>query len=337
MPTQSKKYIILSAGILFIALAYFGGLGVPAKDRARSRENDLVTTGISEELSKALVAQSVTASQVDVSRFDPLLSAASQEGGVMGTVFKRTGSDVPPNISAHAYIVSDFKQSAAYAAKNTSARWPLASLTKLVTGAVASKWEGLSAEMPYVETAGQVAGDVAFKDSSQTTLRYTGKDLVRMMLVASNNDAAEALAHAFGREQFIAKMNELANSIGLHETHFDDPSGLSAGNQSTLDELSSFVRHLYGGYRELFRETTQKSIAVTERSTMNTQTFPSTNLFAGTSGFLGGKTGYTPEAGGNLISIFSYRNEPVLIIVFGSEDRFHDTERLLDWFKQSYK
>ena len=55
-----------------------------------------------------------------------------------------------------------------------------------------------------------------------------------------------------------------------------------------------------------------------------------TNEFAGTAAFLGGKTGYTDEAQGNLVSLFSMRGTPVVIVVLGSADRFGETRTLLD-------
>ena len=58
---------------------------------------------------------------------------------------------------------------------------------------------------------------------------------------------------------------------------------------------------------------------------------------AGQAGFIGGKTGHTTEASGNLLSIFDYHNHPVLIVVMGTTDRFGDTTKLLSWFKSNFK
>jgi len=64
--------------------------------------------------------------------------------------------------------------------------------------------------------------------------------------------------------------------------------------------------------------------------------FSNINHFAGQADFLGGKTGYTDDAGGNLLSLFSYQKRPVLVLVMGASDRFGETRRLLQWFKNSY-
>ena len=61
------------------------------------------------------------------------------------------------------------------------------------------------------------------------------------------------------------------------------------------------------------------------------------NVFAGEKEFLGGKTGYTDEASGNLISLFRLNSQPLFIAVFGSENRFADTRILYDWTKNNKK
>ena len=56
-----------------------------------------------------------------------------------------------------------------------------------------------------------------------------------------------------------------------------------------------------------------------------------TNQFAGTPEFLGGKTGYTDEARGNLLSLFAIGGQTFTVIVLGTDDRFGDTERIRSW------
>ena len=63
------------------------------------------------------------------------------------------------------------------------------------------------------------------------------------------------------------------------------------------------------------------------------------NNFAGRSDFLGGKTGYTDVADGNLLSIFKYEGRPVIVIIMGTDyaSRFDNTETLYNWFKANYR
>jgi D-alanyl-D-alanine carboxypeptidase len=64
----------------------------------------------------------------------------------------------------------------------------------------------------------------------------------------------------------------------------------------------------------------------------------SINDFAGNADFIGGKTGYTDQADGNLLSIFEYGGRPIFIMVLGINDgvRFNATQQLYDWFKTNF-
>ncbi|MDP3948964.1 MAG: hypothetical protein Q8Q17_03380, partial [bacterium] len=61
------------------------------------------------------------------------------------------------------------------------------------------------------------------------------------------------------------------------------------------------------------------------------------NTFAGTSGFIGGLAGYSDDANSNLLSVFSYANRPILVIILGADDGSSETTKLKDWFESNYK
>src|SRR5581483_1929959 len=173
-------------------------------------------------------------------------------------------------------------------------------------------------------------------DPSQQILQlgdtYTVSDLLHVMLLPSNNVAAEALAEFAGRARFLAAMNGRAEAWGMTNTYYDDPSGLSAGNQSTANDLLKLAQHVYTDYPQILAITRTPQVTVTEIATGRTTIVKSINQFAGTANFIGGKTGYTDEANGNLLSLFSYKDHPVFIVVLGTNDghRFDGTEKLLD-------
>jgi D-alanyl-D-alanine carboxypeptidase len=68
-------------------------------------------------------------------------------------------------------------------------------------------------------------------------------------------------------------------------------------------------------------------------------TVMSINQFAGDADFIGGKTGYTDQADGNLLSIFDYEGRPIFIMVLGVDDgvRFDATNEVYNWFKTDFK
>jgi len=163
---------------------------------------------------------------------------------------------------------------------------------------------------------------------------YRADDLLRDMLVESSNEAAESFAAAYtdgngsGRTAFIAAMNAQAAAWGLTNTHYDDPAGLSVGSQSTAQDLLKLVRHIHAAHPEVFETTRLPSVTVRDINGVP-YTAIATNEFAGRAGFLGGKTGYTDEAQGNLVSLFLTRSVPTVYIVLGSANRFGDTDLLV--------
>ena len=165
---------------------------------------------------------------------------------------------------------------------------------------------------------------------------YTVSDLLRVMLLPSNNVAAEALATFAGRDHFLAAMNAKAQAWGMTQTYYDDPSGLSAANESrSVSRSLKLAQHIYTGYPQILAITRMPQATMSEVSTGKVLTVTSINHFAGDADFIGGKTGYTDQADGNLLSIFSYGGRPIFIVVMGTPDsvRFDDTQKLLDWFR----
>jgi D-alanyl-D-alanine carboxypeptidase len=125
----------------------------------------------------------------------------------------------------------------------------------------------------------------------------------------------------------------------MNDTHYDDPSGLSAGNESTPSDLLKLAQKIYTDYPQVLAITRNPEVTITELNTGKNVAVKSINNFAGRPDFIGGKTGYTDEASGNLLSIFRYEDRPVLVIVMGTSDdqRFNNTLALYDWFTANFR
>lgn len=190
---------------------------------------------------------------------------------------------------------------------NPEAHWPLASLVKLMTAVVAME------QLP--ETKERNA-------------------LIRRMMIISDNSAAEALVNMLGSKKYIALMNEKATILKMTRTGFFDATGLSYLNQSTVRDLDALVNYIRGNHPKIFEWSREKT------ATIDGKRYYNINQFAGRPDFLGGKTGFTDEANGNLISIFKTREGPVTIIILGAADtkeRFTQTELLLTWLSHHFK
>src|SRR3989344_2115812 len=184
----------------------------------------------------------------------------------------------------------------------TTKRWPIASITKLMTAVIVS--EKMQATDVVEITADMLAadGDSGFVKGQ----KYKVSDLEKAMLVASSNDAAYALA-----------------------TYYVAPAGLSAQDQSTVNDLVILTGYIRGYHPDIFNETKKTKDTITEVKTGKRRTFTNINEFAGQKGFMGGKTGTTPEAGENLLSVFNIAWEAKTVIVLGDEDRYAETQKII--------
>lgn len=252
-----------------------------------------------------------------------------------GAAFYRHRSTALPPLTAQAALVADLETGEIYFEFNADRRWPLASLTKLMTAVVVLEKMKRDAEIIFApdDFAGRNASPSSYFKAGDT---FSVSKLFDALLVASSNEAAEALARQYGRANFIAEMNARGQSWQLSHTHFSDPSGLSAANQSTARDLLRFAARVRETHPEVFDATLKPSARIAEEATGRVLTLRNTNLFTKRPWFLGGKTGYTDEALGNLLTVFSYERRPVLIVVLGTSDRFGETEALKNWFTNDF-
>lgn len=209
----------------------------------------------------------------------------------------------------------------------TDKGWPSASLTKLMTAIVVLDSMREDELIILSQEVVDMEGDrCSFKAGEVFSVR----DLLVALLTVSSNDAAEALAGAYGRDAFIAKMNAWASELGMTDTTYVDPSGLSIHNRTTVANTELLVQYIWKNHPELFAITRQRQTAITDLVSGDTRTITNINQFAGRSDFLGGKTGYLPAAGGNLVSVFHWDDDFVIVTVFGTVDRFKETEKVLN-------
>ena len=250
--------------------------------------------------------------------------------------FTKIGNAPVPTIADEATMVADLDAGTVYVGTNADMRWPLASVTKLMTASLVVDDLNLAQKVTIPSDAIAADPSQQFLSAGET---FTVSDLLHILLLPSSNVAAESLADYYGRTRFIAQMNARAASWGMTNTHYDDPSGLSASNQSTPNDLLKLAQKISADYPQILAITRTPQITVTDLSSGKAISVRSINDFAGRADFIGGKTGYTDEANGNLLSIFKYKNHPVLVLVMGTSDdqRFDNTLMVYNWFVQNYK
>ncbi len=266
-----------------------------------------------------------------VSAADGSNTSGTADASATGSRYLKTP---PPALNIEGSIVADLGTGQVYESLNPGVRWPTASLTKLMTATLVM--DDIPSSTTITITEPMLAVDPQDEHTLVLGGTYNVPDLLHVMLMPSSNVAAQAFADFYGEEQFMAAMNARAAAWGMADTYFDDPSGLSAANESTPDDFMKLAEQVYAHYPEILRFTNTPSLYITELQSGRKVFVKSINLFAGEPDFIGGKTGYTDQADGNLLSVFNHNGHPVLVVVLGSNDRFKDTETLYDWFKANF-
>ena len=236
------------------------------------------------------------------------------------------------SLSTTKALVTDLQSGERLYELNTSDRWPLASLSKVMTAVVATKLTPHD-QIVQISQADFSPLDTSEFHSLQVGENYKVEDLIRAMMIASSNQAAEALARVPGREAFINEMRNQASDWDMQNTYFGDPAGLSSTNQSTLDDLEKMIGHVWREYPSVFDYSRSSNRAIVDPLTGRAVVLYAIHRYANDPEFRGGKTGYTEAARENLISVFELDGRLIAIVVLGSRDRFGDTEELLQWTK----
>lgn len=221
---------------------------------------------------------------------------------------------------------------------------PIASLTKLITAIVAK--DNLDPNLIV-----SVTPDLEILNLSEasTTTAWPVKvgDLIYPLLVESNNNAADVLANTFGREAFIAKMNETAQELGMLNTHFVNPNGLdpidgSEPNYSTAKALINLAQVYNNFYPDLLAITNQTRGTLYSTTGEVVRNFKNTNKLLGATDWpgakvVGGKTGFTDQAGRLLLTVLETDNGgKIYTVVMKTRNHFLATRDMLNWIFYQY-
>lgn len=222
--------------------------------------------------------------------------------------------------------------------KNDHAVLPIASLTKLMTGLVISE-----AQLPMSDMITITQADVDTEKGSTSRLAVgtvlSRGDLLHLSLMSSENRAAHALGRSFpgGLEHFVQRMNVRAQALGMSDTRYVEPTGLSSRNQSSANDLAVLVA---AAYKEpVLRELSTshgREIEVGRR----TLQYNNTNRLVKSANWDIGlqKTGYISEAGQCLVMQAQVSGRKLIMVFLdsaGKLSRIGDAERVRRWVEKS--
>ncbi len=239
----------------------------------------------------------------------------------------RTTSVLPETTATSVYVVDRTSFTPVYE-KSAHRRWFPASTAKILTALVAydlykpDRVVTIQSSFEDGQTMGLLPGE-----------QITVENLLYGILVHSGNDAAQALAQIDGVNNFVEKMNEKARSLHMRNTQFENPTGLHHPNQySSAYDLTLASRELLNN-PYLAKIVSTKEIEISDTQYRIFHKLVNVNKLLGEIPGVGGlKTGYTPESGENLISLYRTKDgHEFIIVVLGSLDRFADTATLVSW------
>jgi D-alanyl-D-alanine carboxypeptidase (penicillin-binding protein 5/6) len=261
--------------------------------------------------------------------------------------FAQSPAPIPPEIEARAYLLLDVTANQVLAAKNADQPIEPASLTKLMTAYVAfdalkTKKLSLEQRLPVSVRAWKMEGSSMFIDPK---MQVRVEDLLKGLIVQSGNDAAVALAEGVGGsvERFVELMNERAKLLGMKNTTYKNPEGLTvAGHTTTAQDLSILATRLMGDFPQYIGYYAIQKFRL-EGSPKSNDTNRNKLLFrdSAKTGFVvdGLKTGLT-DAAGYCFVVTSKRTDSkvgerrLLAILLGTQSeiaRANEAEKLLVW------
>ncbi len=254
----------------------------------------------------------------------------------------------PPELAAKAYLLLDVSAGQVLASKDADAPVEPASLTKLMTAylvfdALKAKKITLTQTLPVSQRAWKMPGSRMFIDPK---MQVPVEDLIKGMIVQSGNDATMALAEGVGgtAERFVQLMNDQAKALGMTNTRYKNPEGLTEpGHSTTARDLATLSTRLYRDFPEFVHYYTIKKYRYPGTPASNDS---NRNLLLFRDPTVDGlKTGHTNAAGYCLVAT-AKRDFPnlsgrrLLSVVLGAASesaRANESQKLLNWGYSAYE
>jgi len=238
-------------------------------------------------------------------------------------------------VTAIGVVVVDIDSDVYLYKRNADVLLAPASTTKILTALVALD----SYNLDDVVTVGNVLNDgqvIGLVTGEQITV----ENLLYGALIHSGNDAAYALAQHYpgGVDKFVAAMNAKAKELHLDHSHFMNPVGFDDPNHKMTPIDLARLGEVALDNKVIAKMVAIPQITISDVTHTYFHALQNVNQLLGKiPGVAGIKTGETEEAGENLMTLIDRNGHRVIIVVMKSQDRFSDTEKLIDWIFANYQ
>jgi len=252
-----------------------------------------------------------------------------------------------PKLTAKSALVVDFDSEDVLFEKDSTKMLPIASITKLMTALVfleknTREWdeEVVVLEEDLIKWTNNGGEEI---QPSRLSIKIGDelnvKDIFYSGLIKSANNSSKILARLIPSccgQTFSDLMNKKARSLGMTNTYFTEPTGLSPSNRSTAEDLSKMIREVFN------KEEIKKALSyeiydvrIKRNGFSYKQRLYNTDKLLGNFiNIKGAKTGYLEESGYCLAGVSDYLNRKLIVIVLGTEsdeDRFQEAKSLIWW------
>ncbi len=255
-----------------------------------------------------------------------------------GQIYGLHSTDDELDLKSSVALVVDQDTNEVLFSKNPEAVLPIASITKLMTALVVTE-----AGLPLHEHLAVVQDDVDATSGSRSRLQMGTElsrgEMLHLSLMASENRAAHVLGRTYpgGMQTFVAAMNRKARELGMFDTRYVEPTGLSSDNQSSARDLARLVRAAM--QHSIIRELSTSLEASVPVGARQVQFHNTNGLVRNPEWEIGlQKTGYIAAAGRCVVMQAELAGRKLIMVLLdsaGKYSRMGDAERLRKWIADS--
>lgn len=252
-----------------------------------------------------------------------------------------------PPLTAHTYIVQIEGEERPIASQRPYKPMRPASITKLMTALLAYERVPKEKIINFSESAKKAEEKTSNVRTNEAVSR---DDAIRLVLIPSANDAALALAEHVGKSassttiffeavhNFVLLMNEKASEIGLTDSSFINPIGLDEeGHMMSARDVARLMEYIGKHHPDLFAISRAKDAVVISDENRAYHIENTNMLLNEYPEILGSKTGLTDLARGALAMVYPIApGQVAFVVILGSEDRFRDGRKLIQWLKEIF-
>lgn len=244
----------------------------------------------------------------------------------------------PLDLKSSVALVVDQDTHEVLLSKNDQAVLPIASLTKLMTGLIISQ-SGLSMDEPVSITEEDIDTEKGSRSRLAVGTTLSRREMLHLALMSSENRAANALGRTYpgGLPVFVEQMNIKARLLGMTDTRYVEPTGLSSNNQSSARDLAVLVNvaHTDPVLRD-FSTSPGYEVSLGHK----TLQYNNTNRLVKNPAWDIGlqKTGYIAEAGRCLVMQTQIAGRKLIMVFLdstGKLSRIGDAERVRNWIEST--